>query len=105
MVSGSRETQTTSRERLVRIINSIPQMALHLPQRNLFRSDWHCPAARTPPVQLSDHSSAPGFFLTNLAFLAAVFARFFSSASSTFGTISEIEPPAFSMAAFADAVT
>jgi hypothetical protein len=38
------------------------------------------------------------------AFLAALFLRFASSAASTFGTISVIEPPAFSTAAFAVAV-
>ncbi len=39
------------------------------------------------------------------AFLAAVLARFSSSAARTFFSISVIEPPAFSTAAFAAGVT
>ena len=82
--------------------NRVPQQGMG------YRTLAHPDGAEIPPPdwlsQPCDHSSAPPFFLTVLAFLAAVFLRLASSAASTFFSISVIEPPAFSMAARAPAV-
>jgi hypothetical protein len=60
---------------------------------------------RSAPNGYAAYSSSDDFFLPpDLAFLAAVLARFASSAARTLRSISVIAPPAFSMAARAEAV-